>query len=170
MLRRHHPPAQVVYETLLRPFTAEYEYQFLKKYALTLLPRSHLYILDAPVDDIGFLDAHVVGQFVGSTVIFGKWSERQCSDVFGDASQIYLYIGSSCTELRDARDHPLPSPDYGRWLQYCASMYARVASDPVEQIDVPARKMAYHDFQAATARLGLYRLKYPSICDLGPRS
>jgi hypothetical protein len=40
------------FETLLRPFTIDYEYRFLKKFALTLAPHSRLYVFDSPVDEI----------------------------------------------------------------------------------------------------------------------
>jgi hypothetical protein len=164
------------YNTLLRPFTIDYEYRFLKKHALTLPPGSRLEILDAPIDDIGFIDAHLVGQFVGSAVSFGNWSERQCDEAPRDAPQSYLYIGSSCAELIDAPGRKLPA-DYARWMQECAATRERVGGDPVEEIDVPARKMSWHDFKDGTVRLGLYRLKDASLCaparsvsDLEPRS
>ena len=157
------------FDVLLRPFTVDYEYQFLKRYALTLPPQSRLYVLDSPLDDIGLLDAHLVGQFVGSSVDFVAWSDRRCADLLRDPSQTYLYVGSSCAELVDAPARPLPSPDYERWLLDCASIRARVEGDAVEEIDVPGRKMSWHDFKGRTVRLALYRLKDPSICALGPR-
>jgi hypothetical protein len=49
------------------------------------------------------------------------------------------------------------SADYARWMQ-CAAIRERV-DDPVEDIDVPARKMSWHDFKNRTVRLGLYRLR-----------
>jgi len=128
------------YETLLRPFTIDYEYQFLRRHALTLPSPARLYSVDPPIDDIGFVDAHLVGRFAGSAVSFGKWSERDCDELQRETSPVYLYIGSSCAALNDARNHPLPSPDYARWLQYSASMRARLAPGAVEQADAqPAR-------------------------------
>jgi hypothetical protein len=159
------------YETVLRPFTVDYEYEFLRKHALTLPPHSRLYVLDPPIDDTGFLDANAVGQFVGSEVRFEIWSERQCDDLTRDPSQVYLYIGSSCAELQDNDpSHPLFSVGYARWLQDCASIRARVAGDLVEELDVPARKMSWHDFRDSTVRLALYRLKDVSTCVIGPLS
>jgi hypothetical protein len=156
------------YETVLQPFTVDYEYRFLKKHALTLPRGSHLYILDSPIDDIGFLDANAVGQFVSSAVNFAVWSERECDDLQSDLSQTYLYVGSSCAELLDDNPGSPRSPDYARWLQDCAAIRVRVAAGVVEEIEVPARKMAWQDFRERTVRLGLYRLKDPSICALGP--
>ena len=158
------------YETLLKPFTIDYEYHFLKKYALTLPPHARLYILDSPLDDIGFLDAHLVGQFVGSAVSFGVWSSRHCDDLLGDPSWTYLYIGSSCAELIEAPGSRLLSPDYADWMQVCASIRARIDGNAVEEIDVPAHKMTWQDFKESSVRLALYRLNDPSICALGPRS
>ncbi len=156
------------FETLLRPFTIDYEYRFLKKYALTLAPGSRLYIFDSPVDDVGLIDAHLVGQFAGSAVDFVAWSARQCDQLFGDASPTYLYLGSSCAELIGSPDRSLPAA-YAQWLQDCAAIRARVAGTPVEEIDVPAHKMSWHDFKGSTVRLAVYRLTDASICALGPR-
>jgi len=155
------------YETLLEPFTVDHEYRFLERYALTLPPHARLYVFDSPIDDIGFLDANLVGQFAGSPVSVGAWSDRNCNDLLGDPLQTYLYIGSSCAELVDSAERPLPS-NYADWMRSCAAMRARVSSDPVEMIDVPAHKMSWYDFRDATVRLALYRLKDPSICPLGP--
>jgi hypothetical protein len=136
---------------------------------LTLPPRSRLYVLDPPIDDTGFLDANAVGQFVGSAVRFEIWSERQCDDLARDATQAYLYIGSSCAELQDnIPSRPLFRAGYARWLQDCTSIRARVAGDAVEEIDVPARKMSWHDFRDGSVRLALYRLKDASTCAIGP--
>jgi hypothetical protein len=160
------------YETLLQPFTIDHEYRFLKKYAATLPPYARLYILDAPMDDIGLLDAHQVGYFVRSAVTFKPWSERDCDELRRDPSPAYLYIGSSCAELvDDALDRPLwNTRDYPGWMRDCAAIRERVAADPVELIDVPARKMSWHDFKERTVRLALYRLNDPSLCALGPHS
>jgi hypothetical protein len=154
--------------TLLRPFTVDYEYRFLKKYALTLPPTARLYILNALIDDIGFMDAHFVGQFTGSAVTFLAWSDRNCADLVGDPSQTYLYIGSSCAELLPA-PRPLPSPDHARWLHDCTAIRERLRGDRVEEIDVPAHKMAWNDFKERTVRVGLYRLKDSTLCGVGPR-
>ena len=99
---------------------------------------------------------------------FGAWSERHCDDLLRDASPTYLYIGSSCAELIDAPDRLLPS-NYARWMAGLRVDPRAGGSDPVEQIDVPAQKMSWHDFKDSTVRLALYRLKDPSICTLGPR-
>ena len=154
------------YETLLTPFTIDEEYRFLRKYALTLPPRARLYVLDAPLDDIGLIDANLVGQFVGSPVKFEPWSERQCDALLGDDSPTYLYIGSSCAELVDnIPTHRLwTSADYAQWMRDCATIRERVASELVEQIDVPAHKMSWHDFKERSVRLALYRLTDASIC------
>jgi len=156
------------YDTLIRPFTIDHEYRFLQQQALTLPPGSRLYVLDAPIDDIGFIDANLVGQFVGSTVRFHTWSERRCDDFLENGAPTYLYIGSSCSELVDAVDRPLPSPAYSRWLRDCASLRARVGEDRIEVIDVPAHRMSWYNFKSGTVPLGLYRLRDPSICALGP--
>jgi hypothetical protein len=156
-------------ETLLGPFTIDYEYRFLKKYASTLPPHARVFVLDAPVDDVGFIDAHLVGQFVGSPVRFQVWSERQCDDLIDDSSPTFLYIGSSCAELTEAPGRAL-SQDYRRWMDDCSAIRARVAGDPVELIDVPGRKMSWNDFKNPTVPLGLYRVKDPSLCALGPHA
>jgi len=157
------------YETLLRPFTVDYEYRFLKRQALTLPAGSHLYVFDSPIDDTGFIDAHLVGQFVRSAVSFGSWSERDCDALLHDSSPAYLYIGSSCAALSDAPERPLPA-SYGRWLDECAAMRERFGAEPVEQIEVPAHKMSWHDFKERTVRIALFRLTEPTICAVGPRS
>jgi hypothetical protein len=152
--------------TLLRPFTIDYEYAFLKKHALTLPSKSRLYVLDTPIDDIGLTDAALVGQFVGGSVSFIAWSARRCEAFMDDSAPTFLYVGSSCSPLIDGR-RTLPS-DYPAWLRDCAALRERASVDPVETVDVPARKMAWHDFQEPTVRLALYRLGDPSICALGP--
>lgn len=157
------------YETLLVPFTVDDEYRFLRHQALTLPPQSRLYVLDPPVDDIGLVDAHMVGRFVGSSVAFSKWSERRCDDMTSASAPAYLYVGSSCAELIDTRDRPLPSPEYARWLQLCTAMRTTLASDVVAQTEVRARKMAYHDFKDPTVHLGVYRLRDPSLCSVDAR-
>jgi len=156
------------YETLLRPFTVDHEYRFLKKYASTLPPGARLYVFDAPFDDMGFLDAHLVGQFTGSAVRFASWSARDCAAERSDAAPAYLYIGSSCGALNDAPGRPLPVPSYERWLQDCTAMRVRLAADVVEQIEVPAHKMSWHEFKESRVQLGLYRLSDPSLCALQP--
>ena len=156
------------YETLLRPFTADYEYRFLRKHAATLPPDSRLYVLDPPFDDMGFIDARFVGEFVRSPVRFAYWSERRCEDLRVPAGPAYLYIGSVCDELVDAPEHPLIRPAYERWLEQCATIRSGAKAGAVEEIDVPARKMSWHDFKGPTAHLGLYRIVDGSICDLGP--
>ena len=157
------------YETLLRPFTVDHEYRFLKRIAVTLPPQSRLYILDPPLDDIGFLDAHLIGPFAGSAVRFGLWSERQCDELQRDGAPTYLYIGSACAGLIDLPGHPLRPEAYAGWMQDCASIRARAGGDAVEEIDVPGRKMSWHDFRDRTVRLGVYRLRDASLCALGPR-
>jgi hypothetical protein len=154
-------------DTLLRPFTIDYEYSFLKKHALTLPPESRLYVLDAPIDDIGLIDAPFVGQFVGSSVSFVAWSARRCEAFMHDSSPTYLYVGSNCSPLLDVPQRALPS-DYAAWMRACAAIRERASGDPVETIDVPAHKMAWHDFKDTTVRLALYRLRDPSTCALGP--
>jgi len=156
-------------ETMLGPFTVDHEYRFLRKYASTLPPAARLYVFDSPVDDIGFIDAHLVGEVVGGAARFTAWSARRCDELGPGASPAYLYIGSSCAELIDDPAHRLPSPDYARWLDDCATMRARVGADPVEEIDVPARKMSWHAFKQPSVRLGLYRLNDPTLCAVGPR-
>jgi hypothetical protein len=155
------------FDTLLRPFTIDYEYHFLKKYASTLPSQSRLYVLDAPIDDIGFIDASRVGRFVGTGVEFVAWSERRCEAFMPDSSPTYLYIGSTCSPLIDTPQRQLPS-NHAAWMRDCAAIRERASGDPVETIDVPAHKMSWHDFKDATVRLALYRLKDPSICALGP--
>jgi hypothetical protein len=155
------------YDTLLQPFTVDHEYRFLKKYALTLAPGSRLYVFDTAIKDIGFMDAGLVGQFVGSDVCFESWRQRTnatCDDLNRHLSQSYLYIGSSCAELIK-----LSSPEYEHWMQECRAIRAAVSDAPVEEIDVPARRMAWDDFKDSIVRLGVYRLKDPSVCTLGPR-
>ncbi len=149
-------------ETVLGPFTVDYEYRFLRRYAATLPSDARLYVFDSPVDDTGFVDAHMVADFVGSAARFLAWSARRCDGSL-QASRAYLYIGSSCAELRDAPGRPLPSPDYRRWLQDCATMRARIGAGRVEEVEVPARNMSWHAFTQRTVRLGLYRLDDPAI-------
>jgi hypothetical protein len=156
-------------ETMLGPFTVDQEFRFLKKYAFTLPPRARLYVFDSPVDDIGFVDAQLVGEFVGSAAKFAAWSARRCDDLVRDASPAYLYIGSSCAELVDTAERPLPAPEYARWLEECATMRARIGGDAVEEMEVPARKMSWHAFKHRTVRLGVYRLNDPTLCAVGPR-
>ena len=157
------------YETLLSGFTIDYEYRFLRKHALALQPDSRLYVMDAPIDDIGLIDANLVGTFVGSPGRFANWSQRQCDDLVRDGSPSYLYIGSSCAELRPAQKGPPLAEAYARWMQDCRSISDRLSNDAVEEVDVPARKMSWHDFKDDTLRVGLYRLTDASICALGPR-
>ncbi|HVM97123.1 MAG TPA: glycosyltransferase family 39 protein, partial [Candidatus Acidoferrales bacterium] len=157
------------YDVLIKPFTIDYEYRFLAKHAATLPSGSSLYIFDTPIDDIGFLDAHLVGLFTDSVVRFVPWSGRACGKFFQDSSTpSYLYIGSACANLLEAPDHPLASPDYIHWLQDCAAIRARVADHVVDEIDVPARRVSWFDFADQTVHLGLYRLSDPTVCELGP--
>jgi hypothetical protein len=137
---------------------------------LALSPHARIYVLNSLVDDIGFMDAHFVGQFTGSAVTFLAWTDRNCRDLVADPSQTYLYIGSSCADLVVSPHRPLPSPDYARWMQDCTAIRERVRDDRVEEVDVPAHKMSWNDFKDNTVRLGLYRLKDASMCALGPGS
>jgi hypothetical protein len=148
------------YETLLRPFTVDYEYRFLRRHTLTLPPQSQLYILQPPVNDIGFVDADLTGLFVRRDVRFEAWNPLQ-RDGLPSGRDAYLYIGSSCAALVDERNRPLGA-DYPRWLRECASIRSRVAGNALEEIEVPARKMSWHEFEERTVRLGLYRLPQSS--------
>jgi hypothetical protein len=58
--------------------------------------------------------------------------------------------------------------EHARWIEQCSRIRARVVAGAVEERDVPAHKMAWHDFKEKSVRLGLYRLTDASICDLGP--
>lgn len=84
-----------------------------------------------------------------------------------DGAPTYLYVGSSCSPLVNKPERPLQS-GYTAWMNDCAAIRERVNGDAVETIDVPAHRMAWHDFEDATVRLALYRLKNPSICAIGP--
>jgi hypothetical protein len=151
------------YSELLRPFTLDYEYRFLKRYALTLPPKSRLYILQSPVQDTGFLDAREVGQFVGSSVSFEVCSTPgECENVVRDGCDAYIYIGSSCAPLVEGT-RPL-GQEYAQWIENCGLVRSRLASHAVEEIEVPARKMAWHDFANDTVRLGLYRVSDAADC------
>jgi len=154
------------YNTLLRPFTVDYEYRFLKHIALTLPCGSHLYVLQSPVDDIGFIDAPQVGPFVGGKVSWQVWSPSVCDDLRGGLSDSYLYIGSSCAPLVDLPNRPLGSA-YAAWLQECASVRARVGGGMATEIDVPGRKMSWHEFREPTVRLGIYSLSASTMCSAG---
>jgi hypothetical protein len=156
------------YEVLLRPFTVDYEYHFLRKHALSLPRQSQVYILDSPNDDDGFYDANHVGEFVNSAVRFRNWRERDCDDLRRSVPDSYLYIGSSCAEQVDHPLRHLMRAEHARWIEQCSRIRARVVADAVEERDVPAHKMAWHDFTEKSVRLGLYRLTDASICDLGP--
>lgn len=50
---------------LLEPFTVDHEYRFLAEHAAALPAGARLYIADPPMDDTGFIDAHLVGRFTG---------------------------------------------------------------------------------------------------------
>jgi len=104
---------------------------------------------------------------VGSDVEFVPWSERRCEAFMHDSSPTFLYIGSTCSPLIDAPQRALPS-NHAAWMRDCAAIRERASGDPVETLDVPAHRMSWHDFKDTTVRLGLYRLKDPSICVLGP--
>jgi hypothetical protein len=152
------------YEDLLRPFTIDYEYRFLRREALALPSRSHLYILQSPIQDTGFLDARLVGQFVNSPVTFDVCgSPTDCGRVPRDGCDTYIYIGSSCAPLVQQANHPLGN-DYEGWMRDCNAMRAQLAGSAVEEADVPARKIAWHDFRDLTVHLGLYRLSGSSTC------
>lgn len=155
--------------TILAPFTVDYEYRFLARSALALPPGARIFTLDSPIDDVGFLDARLVGLFAGSAVQFESWLARDCEELRGSAAQAYLYVGSSCAELIDAPQRPLPMAEYRRWIHDCGSIRARIGGEAVDELEVPARKMSWHDFREGTVRLGLYRLTDPSICAAGPR-
>ena len=151
------------YDTLLQPFTVDYEYQFLKRHALTLPQQSQVLILQSPIQDSVFPDARLVGQSVGSTVPFGVCNTpRQCERFLDGRCDQYVYIGSSCAPL-DERQRPL-GPDYPRWLEECTALRTRLRARAVEEIAVPARKMAWNDYQDSSVWLGLYRLGDPALC------
>jgi hypothetical protein len=164
------------YEAILRPFTIDYEYRFLRKQAFALPPESHLYVLDPPIDDVGFVDAAAVGEFVRSGVTFERWSDRKCENLQDGDADTYLYIGSSCAPVVEQHMRPMTGNGvrgaalYRRWLEDCSAIRAGVAGSAVEELDAPARKMSWYDFREPTVRLGLYRLTDPSICALGWRS
>lgn len=152
------------YEALLQPFAVDYEYQFLKQHASALPQGARLYVLESPIDDTGFIDAGFVGPFINSPVPFDRWSNLRCDNL----SETYVYIGSSCAEVIDRPNRPL-QPGYEEWIRECKLIRERLAPNRVEEIDVPARKMSWHELKDPTVRLGLYRLTDPAICALGPR-
>lgn len=145
---------------LLEPFTVDHEYRFLAAQAQALPAGARLYVVDPPFDDTGFIDAHLVGRFISSPIDFRLWSERRCDDLPADSS--YVYIGSACAELLPAPRAPL-SDRYADWLRECAAMRARLQSDVIAELDVPARRMSWHDFAAPRVRLGVYRVR-DAVC------
>src|SRR5262249_4842704 len=104
------------HETPLRPFTVDYEYRFLRQQALTLPAESRLYILQAPLDDLGFIDAPWVGQFAHSPVRFEAWDAHACDDLRDDPADTYLYLGSSCAPVVDRPNRRL-GDRYEPWLR-----------------------------------------------------
>lgn len=150
------------YDVLLEPFTLDYEYHFLKRYALALPAQSVVWILNFPEDE-GFSDAFRIGQFVGSEVQFNNWpSASHCDAPFGKGSHDYVYIGASCAAIvgTGATKHEQRMGD-------CALIRSQLAADAVEEIDVPARKFTWHEFAKPTVRLGLYRVRDAAICAPG---
>lgn len=150
---------------LLTPFTVDYEYRFLRQQAAALPADALLYVLDAPLDDIGFIDAHLVGQFAGSPVPFRPWSERNCGELARRVAPTFLYIGSSCADLVSLPNRELGG-DYRQWMRDCGAVRSLVQADLVEQRDVPAHKMSWHDLRDPTVTLAIYRLRDRAICDL----
>jgi hypothetical protein len=144
------------YETLLQPFTVDYEYRFLKQQASTLPPEAHVYVLQAPIDDIGFVDAGSIGSFIQSPVQFHACDADECLDLH-EGPATYLYIGSSCAPVVDLYNRPL-GPGYAEWQRECAATRARLADAAVAEVIVPARKMSWYDYEEPTVRLGLYRV------------
>jgi hypothetical protein len=150
-----------VYDTLLTPFTVDHEYAFLRRHILMLPSEARVYVLEPPVNDVGFVDAQLVGLFVRPDVKFDGWDPRR-GERLPSGVETYLYIGSACAPLVDQEHRPLGAA-FPRWLSDCSSLRARLAGDAVEELDVPAHKMSWHDFKQPTVRLGLYRLPARSI-------
>lgn len=146
--------------TLLAPFTVDYEYAFLRRHAADLPAGSRIYVLEPPVNDVGFCAASEVGYFIGSGARFESWAPHLRATVPVDPAHTYLYIGSACAPLIDHPSRPF-TPDYRHWLGVCAALRAALAGDAVEESDVPAHKMSWNDFRDPTVRLGLYRLTSP---------
>ncbi len=144
------------YHTLLTPFTVDHEYRILRRHVLTLPPDARIYVLEPPANDVGFVDAHLVPLFVGRKRMLDLWDLRR-GDELPSGVETYLYIGSACAPLVEQRYHPL-GEEFSRWLSDCSSLRTRLRGDAVEEIDVPAHKMSWHDFTQPTVRLGLYRL------------
>lgn len=144
------------YDTLLTPFTVDYEYRFLRRHILTLPSEARVYVLEAPANDVGFVDARFVGLFVRPDVEFDAWNLGG-GEALPSGVETYLYIGSACAPLVDQRYRPLGA-QFQRWLSDCSLLRARLTGNAVEEIDVPAHKMAWYDFTQPTVRLGLYRL------------
>ncbi len=144
------------YDTLLTPFTVDYEYRFLRRHVLTLPREARVYVLEPPANDVGFVDASLVHLFVHRDVTFEVWDLRRGKPL-PSGVETYLYIGSSCAPLVDQDHRPL-GEHFPQWLRDCAAIRTRLAGDAVEEIDVPAHKMSWYAFTQPTVRLGLYRL------------
>jgi hypothetical protein len=144
------------YDTLLTPFTVDYEYRFLRRHVLTLPPEARVYTLEPPANDIGFVDASLVPLFVHRDLRFARWDLHRDREM-PRGTETYLYIGSECAPIIEQHDRPL-GEDFPQWLRDCSALRTRLAADAVEEIDVPAHKMSWYEFTQPTVRLGLYRL------------
>lgn len=146
------------YDVLLRPFTIDYEYHFLKRHASTLPPQSVVQVMNSPEAE-GFTGAIDVGKFVGSEVRFSNVTHpvSSCDDTSG--AEPYVYIGSACAALVD-----MEGTKREQWIRDCGLIRNQITADAVEEIDVPARKFTWHEFANPTVRLGLYRIREASNC------
>ncbi len=144
------------YDTLLAPFTVDYEYRFLRHHVSSLPLEARVYVLAPPANDVGFVDASLVPLFVHRDVRFDVLDLRRDHEV-PRGIETYLYIGSECAPIVEHHDRPL-GDDFPQWLRDCSALRTRLAADAVEEIDVPAHKMAWYEFTEPTVRIGLYRL------------
>lgn len=142
----------------LRPTVIDHEYRFLAAQLPTLPQAARICVLLPAVPDLGLNDATLVSDFVGRPDLQWVYATDGDCPPADPAVPTFYYRGAWCTPAQDAPAHRYDPEIYAALLADCAALASAHEGDPVAEVDVPAVRWAWYDYEVETARLGFYRL------------
>jgi hypothetical protein len=141
----------------LRPTVIDHEYRFLAAALPDLPDRARICVLLPAVPDLGLNDANLVSDFVTRPDLQWIYAVDGACPATDPATPSYYYRGSWCTPALDHPAHRYDPDVYDALLADCEALATTEEADPVVELQVPAVRWAWYDYETGDARLGLYR-------------
>jgi hypothetical protein len=145
------------YETVLRPFSVDEEYRFVRQSLRSLPAGSTVYMLEDPVMDTGLIPTPDLTPLAGGlSRLQGIPSREACVAARTGAPDAYFFLGEVC------------GPDLNRWPfpEACPLLHSGLAGGVVEERRITARQMTGAVALAPDGlQIGLYHLRRALPCD-----